>query len=141
MVNIYRIMFPTMERFARASFAEKLRDTAGMVGAAQQVAFDIFFHLPFMYLPVFYAMKESIQGDRSSIASFIRKGIQTYSMNFWADSKAIFYVWGPADIVVFGLVPMWLRLPVRNLVSFGWTSFLSFRRGKPTKEKPNKPLP
>jgi len=129
MVNVYRVMFPTMDRFARASFAEKLKDTAGAVGAVKQVAFDIFFHLPFMYFPVFYTMKETIQGGSGSAIDIISAGLCKYKQNFWDDAKALILVWGPADVVVFGLVPMWMRLPVRNLVSFGWTSYLSLKRG------------
>lgn len=31
---------------------------------------------------------------------------------------------GPADVVLFSL-PMWLRMPARHVVSFGWTGIIS----------------
>ena len=37
MVNKYRQWFPTMDRFAKLSFAEKLKDTAGLIDAAKMV--------------------------------------------------------------------------------------------------------
>lgn len=37
-------------------------------------------------------------------------------------------VWGPADLLCFS-VPLWLRLPVRHVISFAWTAYLSFVRG------------
>ena len=45
----------------------------------------------------------------------------TYSNNFAKDTWAMFCLWGPADCILFSL-PMWLRMPGRHLVSFGWTS-------------------
>ena len=30
-------------------------------GGAEQVAFDVFIHLPFMYFPTFYTVKEFVQ--------------------------------------------------------------------------------
>jgi hypothetical protein len=32
----------------------------------------------------------------------------------------MFCLWGPADCILFSL-PMWLRMPARHIVSFGWT--------------------
>ena len=128
-VVMYRRMFPTMDRFAKASFKEKLRDKAGMVGAAKQAATDIFFHLPFMYFPVFYTVKESLQGTGGGL-SWMREGFKAYRQNFWADAKVAALVWGPADCIIFA-VPMWLRLPSRHVVSFGWNAYLSLTRGSP----------
>jgi len=51
MVNKYRQWFPTMDRFAKLSFAEKLKDKAGLLDAGRMVLFDIFVHMPLMYFP------------------------------------------------------------------------------------------
>ena len=51
MVNQFSKWFPTRQRFAQLSLAEKLKDTAGMKDAMKMVAFDLFVHLPFMYFP------------------------------------------------------------------------------------------
>merc|ERR1711963_818215 len=61
-VNMFRRWFPTMDRFANQSFAAKLKDTPGQIDVAKQVLFDIFIHLPLMYFPTFYAVKESVMG-------------------------------------------------------------------------------
>ena len=60
-VTQFRKWFPGMDRFANASFAEKLKDVPGMISAGKQVLFDVFVHLPFMYFPCFYATKEFVR--------------------------------------------------------------------------------
>lgn len=40
-------------------------------------------------------------------------------------------VWIIGDIIVFGMVPMWARLPVNNTISFIYVLVLSFMRGAP----------
>jgi hypothetical protein len=50
MVSKYRQWFPTMDRFAKLSFAAKLKDTAGMIDAGKMVLFDIFVHMPLVRL-------------------------------------------------------------------------------------------
>ena len=51
-----------------------------------------------------------------------------YQTNFAKDEFDLLRVWLPADIVCFS-VPLYLRLPVRHVVSFVWTAYLSFSRG------------
>ena len=95
---------------------------------ARQVLFDVGVHLPFMYYPTFYAVKQMVQGDSINPAVAVPRGLSLYSENFITDNKAMLAVWLPADIVVFS-VPLWLRLPLRHVVSLGWTAYLSFLRG------------
>uniref|UniRef100_A0A061QQK7 Protein Mpv17 n=1 Tax=Tetraselmis sp. GSL018 TaxID=582737 RepID=A0A061QQK7_9CHLO len=128
-VNMFRRWFPTMDRFANQSFSAKLRDTAGLVDTGKQVLFDVLVHLPFMYFPTFYAVKESVMGSSWSPADWVVDGCTKYYNNFRKDFTAMFSLWFPADCVIFA-VPIWLRLPVRHVVSLGWTSYLSFLRGK-----------
>lgn len=48
MVTKFRVWFPTMDRFAKLSFAKKLKDRAGMMDAGKMVLFDLFVHMPLM---------------------------------------------------------------------------------------------
>jgi hypothetical protein len=56
-------------------------------------------------------------------------GCTKYYNNFAKDTWAMFCLWGPADCILFSL-PIWLRMPSRHVVSFGWTAYVSFLRGK-----------
>jgi len=141
-VKLYRYLFSSMDRFAQLpTLAAKLKYRKGLADAAKQVAFDVFFHLPFMYLPSFYFLKQCIQDQSSEKISDNRninsstdlRGIAeaawtNYRANWTTDVPMMTCVWLPADCLVFA-VPIWLRLPVRNVVSFCWTSYLSYARG------------
>lgn len=39
-------------------------------------------------------------------------------------------VWVPAQIINFGLSPMWFRVPFVSLISSLWTCYVSITRGK-----------
>ncbi|EKX46745.1 hypothetical protein GUITHDRAFT_94256 [Guillardia theta CCMP2712] len=133
-VTKFRQWFPGMDRFANATFAEKLKDVPGMISAGKQVAFDVFVHLPFMYFPCFYTVKEFVQGKSWNPIDWAKDGCTKYYNNFRKDTYAMFCLWAPADCVLFA-VPMWLRMPGRHLVSLGWTAYLSFLRGAKIPEK------
>jgi len=136
-VTQFRKWFPGMDRFANASFAEKLKDIPGMISAGKQVLFDVFVHLPFMYFPCFYATKECVQGTSWNPADWVIGGCTKYYNNFQKDFTAMFQLWAPADVILFSL-PMWLRMPARHAVSFGWTGYLSFLRGSAQKTEEKK---
>eukprot|EP00967_Tisochrysis_lutea_P063396 scaffold81813_cov28-Tisochrysis_lutea.AAC.3 len=59
---------------------------------------------------------------------WVSTGLAGYTKNWDKDVSDLVKVWAPADIVCFS-VPLWLRLPVRHIVSFVWTAYLSFIRG------------
>ena len=139
-VTLYQRWFPSMARFAaHPSLVIKFRDKGGLVDTAKQIAFDVFVHLPMMYLPTFYCVKElarfsappsSFEHDaHGSLAACVAAGLEKYQQNWLEDFKAIVLVWGPSNCITFGAVPIFLRLPTRNLVSFIWNSCLSFTRG------------
>ena len=67
--------------------------------------------------------KEVVQGT-----GIPTNGLTHYVNNFSVDQVKMASVWGPADLVLFS-GPMWLRLPLRHVVSFGWTAYVSFLRG------------
>ena len=63
-------------------------------------------------------------------------GVLTDWIAFWK-------IWVVGDVVVYGLCPMWARLPVNHIFSFAYICVLSFMRGanepeaaKPTVTKP-----
>ena len=93
-----------------------------------RVLFDVGVHLPFMYYPTFYCIKQMVQGESMNPAVAVPRGLGLYKENFVTDNKAMLSVWLPADIIVFS-VPLYLRLPIRHIVSLGWTAYLSFLRG------------
>lgn len=129
MVNKYRQWFPTMDRFAKLSFADKIKDTAGMLDAAKMVVFDIFVHLPLCYFPAYYTVKELVTSESWSPVDWIQDGVGKYVNNAPADLDAMVRLWGPSDCVQF-VLPLHIRMPFRHMVSFFWTAYVSFTRGK-----------
>lgn len=92
------------------------------------VFLDAIIHLPLIYLPTFYCVKEMVQGGKSDPVAWVQDGCSKYVANWWTDVPQLVYVWVPTDIVCFS-APLWLRMPVRHVVSFVWTAYLSFLRG------------
>lgn len=128
MVNKYRQWFPTMDRFAKLSFADKLKDTAGILDAMKMVVFDVTVHLPMMYFPTYYTVKEFVGGSSWNPTDWVKDGVTKYSNNMQDDLTAMIKLWGPSDCVQF-VLPLHIRMPFRHLVSFFWTAYVSFTRG------------
>mmetsp|Transcript_24053 Transcript_24053/g.37095 ORF Transcript_24053/g.37095 Transcript_24053/m.37095 type:complete len:278 (+) Transcript_24053:190-1023(+) len=128
MVNKYRQWFPTMDRFAKLSFAEKLKDKAGIIDAAKMVLFDVTIHLPMMYFPSYYALKEFVSGHSWNPVDWVMDGTAKYMKNCKEDLTAMIKLWGPSDCVQF-VLPLHIRMPFRHMVSFFWTAYVSFTRG------------
>lgn len=128
MVNKFRQWFPTMDRFAKLPFTEKLKDTAGIIDAAKMVVFDVTVHLPMIYFPTYYAVKEFVGGNSWNPIDWAKDGTTKYINNAKDDLSAMIKLWGPADCIQF-VLPMYIRLPFRHLVSFFWTAYVSFTRG------------
>lgn len=128
MVTKYRQWFPTMDRFAKLSFANKLEDTAGLIDAAKMVVFDVVVHLPMIYFPTYYTVKEFVSMNSYNPLDWVKDGCTKYSENMKEDLTAMIKLWGPSDCVQF-VLPLHIRMPFRHLVSFFWTSYVSFTRG------------
>jgi hypothetical protein len=128
MVNKYRQWFPTMDAFAKMSFAEKLKYPAGIFDAIKMVIFDVTIHLPIMYFPTYYAVKEFVGGESWNPIDWVTDGITKYRKNMVEDLTAMIKLWGPSDCVQF-VLPIHIRMPFRHLVSFFWTAYVSFTRG------------
>ena len=72
--------------------------------------------------------RSTASGARGGGAEWAEVGLGNWTTNFRKDAQDVLMVWGPADLVCFS-VPLYLRLPVRHIVSFVWTAYLSFARG------------
>jgi hypothetical protein len=125
-VQIFKKLFD-VDRFTRQSWQEKFQDKEGLQALAAQTALDLTV-LTLIYLPVFYIFKASVFSGSTVPAEWVASGIDTYQINFVKDETDLMRVWLPADLVCFS-VPLYLRLPVRHIVSFVWTAYLSFARG------------
>lgn len=104
----------------------------------KQMGFDLFLH-GHLFFPLYYTFKLSITGTPSLMEGRPLPEIATaafakYRENARDDWIAFWQVWVPGDIIVFGLVPMWARLPVNNAISFLYVLVLSFMRGAPDEE-------
>uniref|UniRef100_A0A7S0CNH6 Uncharacterized protein n=1 Tax=Proboscia inermis TaxID=420281 RepID=A0A7S0CNH6_9STRA len=128
MVTKYRQWFPTMDRFAKLSFAEKIKDTAGILDAMKMVVFDVCVHLPMMYFPAYYTCKEFVTGTTYNPLDWVKDGCTKYYNNSADDLLAMVKLWGPSDCIQF-VLPLHIRMPFRHLVSFFWTMYVSFTRG------------
>jgi hypothetical protein len=128
MVNKYRQWFPTMDRFAKLPFREKLGDVPGMLDAGKMVLFDIVVHLPMLYFPTYYTVKELVYGATWNPLDWVKDGVTNYSRNLKEDLTAMVQLWGPSDCVQF-VLPVHIRMPFRHVVSFFWTAYVSFTRG------------
>jgi len=128
-VTCFRRMFPAMDKFANQTLREKMANKAGLRALGGQVVFDNFVHYTFIYFPVFYVFKQSIQGDNEfNLADCISDGLAKYKKNFWEDNYAIWALWIPCDIVIYA-IPIWMRLPANHMISLVWTCILSYIRG------------
>lgn len=126
-VNIFKKMFKSTERFTSQSWAQKARDTNGLISLACQTMVDMVV-LTFVYLPTFYIFKASVFGACSSPYACIEEGYGKFLTNLKADVPALLKCWIPADLLCFS-VPLHLRLPIRHVWSFFWTIYLSLMRG------------
>jgi len=125
-VNIFKKLFD-VDKFTSQPWAEKAKDTEGLKSLAAQTAVDLTV-LTLIYLPTFYIFKASVFGGSADPSMWVSQGIENYTNNFSKDEVDLVRVWLPADLVCFS-VPLYLRLPVRHIVSFVWTAYLSFARG------------
>ena len=125
-VNIFKKLFD-VDAFTSQPWKDKFKDEEGLKGLAAQTALDLTV-LTLIYLPTFYIFKAGVFSGSLDPSVWTSSGIETYQQNFAKDEFDLIRVWFPADLVCFS-VPMYLRLPVRHVVSFVWTAYLSFSRG------------
>lgn len=125
-VQIFKRLFD-VDAFTTQPLADKLRDGPGLRALAAQTALDLTV-LTAIYLPTFYVFKAGVFSGSPDPSVWLSSGLGNYQENFAKDELDLVRVWLPADLVCFS-VPLYLRLPVRHIVSFVWTAYLSFTRG------------
>ena len=84
--------------------------------------------LTVVYLPTFYIFKAGVFSGSSDPSVWASAGLENYVTNFAKDESDLLKVWFPANLVCFSVL-LYMRLPVRHIVSFVWTAYLSFTRG------------
>lgn len=136
MVHKYRQWFPTMDKFAKMSLLDKMKYPAGILDACKMVLFDVVVHLPMLYFPTYYTVKEFVGGHSWNPIDWITMGCNKYYNNMREDIISCTKLWLPSDCIQF-ILPMHIRMPFRHLVSFFWTAYVSFTRGniEPDDEK------
>lgn len=122
-VPLFSRLFPGAAAFAKAPISAKLADPAGMRNMLVQVGLDQFVHHPLMYFPVFYCLKDVVNGGS------IQGGLSKYSVNYQEDLVALWKIWVPSTIINFSLMPMHLRIPWVASTSLIWTCIISMMRG------------
>jgi len=125
-VGVFKKLFD-VDSFTSQSLEEKLKDGPGLKALAAQTILDLGV-LTAIYLPTFYIFKASVFSGSPDPSVWFDSGLTSYQTNFAKDEFDLIRVWLPADLVCFS-VPLYLRLPVRHVVSFVWTAYLSFARG------------
>lgn len=125
-VQVFKRLFD-IDSFTSQQWADKLRDGPGLRALAAQTALDLTV-LTLVYLPTFYIFKAAVFEGSLDPSAWASSGLAKYTANFAKDELDLLCVWLPADLVCFS-VPLYLRLPVRHVVSFVWTAYLSFARG------------
>mmetsp|Transcript_36229 Transcript_36229/g.70821 ORF Transcript_36229/g.70821 Transcript_36229/m.70821 type:complete len:292 (-) Transcript_36229:157-1032(-) len=125
-VQIFKRLFD-VDKFTSQPWADKVKDGPGLRALAAQTALDLTV-LTLIYLPTFYVFKAGVFTGSSDPSVWLSSGLESYTTNFAKDELDLIRVWLPADVVCFS-VPLYLRLPVRHIVSFVWTAYLSFARG------------
>lgn len=126
-VNIFTRLFPGVNKFTSQPWSAKLTDGPGLLALGGQTILDLG-TLSFVYLPTFYVFKAGVFSGNLDVQGWFQTGLGNYTQNLSKDCYDVVRVWGPADLLCFS-VPLYLRLPVRHVVSFVWTAYLSFVRG------------
>jgi len=130
-MDIFSRLCPNMIRFANEPWDVKRSDVAGLHDLMKQVMFDNFVFYAFLYIPLFYVLKEIVQGSAEGPRikwDVFRKAFCRYQRNAFADLCAIWAFGIPGDILVFA-TPMWLRMPTSHLEGLLWTVIYSWLRG------------
>lgn len=122
-VPIFSRMFPHAVSFTTKTIAQKMTDFAGQRSVVAQVFLDQFVHHPLMYFPVFYALKEVVNGGT------VETGMTKYKTNYQEDLVALWKLWVPSMLVNFSLMPMYGRIPWVASTSLAWTMILSYMTG------------
>jgi protein Mpv17 len=107
------------------------------VPAMKGVAFDQLIHMPLMYLPIFYTIREFAFGTDGFNTEHVRGGLEKWQANLFEDTVAQWAIFVPVQCINFTLVPPRFRVPVIITAGFFWVMGLSFFRGDPERNQHN----
>ncbi len=125
-----RVLFPSAASFVAKPLRERMLDRAGQLVVIKQVAIAQFLHHPFMLFPAFYCVKEFIERGTFG-GEAVHTALTKYRLNVFEDLRVCWSTWIPAFLFNFSVCPLWARIPFVATVSFGFTTYFSFLRGKP----------
>ena len=124
-VRIMPRWFPNAAEFAAKPLRQKVLDKVGMRNLFLQLGIENGINNPLIYFPLFYNVKEYIEGGTPKDAW------EKLHRNYAEDVIAVWKLWIPAQLINFAFSPLWLRVPFVAGVSALWTSYISFVRGDP----------
>jgi len=93
------------------------------------VALDACVHMPFMYMPAFYVLREIAVRPELSLKESALKGLEHHRENFWQDATMQAAIFVPVQFFNFKYSPAHLRVPVVVTAGVLWMCVLSFARG------------
>ena len=98
---------------------------------AAAVVLDNCVHIPCLYLPTFYCMREFSKPASSTLApaDVVRLGLGDYRSNLWDDVCLQACIFVPVQIANFGFNPPHLRVPTVVAAGAVWVTCLSYFRG------------
>jgi hypothetical protein len=134
-VTLLTWMFPDAVIFANAPLSIKIHDRIGQLELLGQIFMDNCVITVLIYFPIFYIVKELVQGE-NSLPSRVHAGLCRYLKNILPDNITSVCLWVPLGFIVFA-APIWLRMPLEHCVSFVFTMIISTMRGaieKPTQK-------
>ena len=89
--------------------------------AVRKVAFDSAVHVPLVCFPVYYAYKGALYDGIG-----VRGGLERYTHEWQMICSNYYMVWVPANLLVFTVVPVPLRIGFIACTSLGWLTVSSF---------------
>lgn len=126
----YFVFNKVVPRVVPAASGSNLRfPTAVLCGAC-----DWAFHMPFLYLPVFYCVREVATRPELG-ADAIPSGFERYKANVWDDTLKSALIFGPVQTLNFWIQPPHLRVPTVVTAAVVWNAYLSYSRGDRSREK------
>ena len=127
-VIYYRCMpkwFPAVSRFVRSSWSIRLTDFQAQRAVLAQTVLDLCVITPVLYMPTFYAITRNswVCPDGGAVA------VWQYPQLILDDMTGILSFWGPIQLINFGLLPLYCRVPFMAAAGLFWMGVLSLLRG------------
>jgi len=127
-------LFPRSLDFAGKSFASQRLDTVGQRSVLGQVAVVNGIIIPFGFFPSFYLFKEAVLQILHSSEPFCPERLfegawARFTKGFVIDNLWNLAVYIPGDTLCFTM-PVWVRLPLANAISFTFNTGFSCLRGQ-----------